>query len=273
MLQFIVWNPEPVAVDLGIMAFRWYGLSWAAGLLWSFFVQRYVLSSLKMNDELLTLAIQYIFVGGLIGARMAQVIFYEPHYFLENPLKVIAVWEGGLASHGGVIGVIAGGWLFSKRYPHFPFTFLFDVGLICAFGFSALVRLGNLANSEIIGHVTDVPWAFIFVQVDDLPRHPVVLYESIAYAALQIVALILFIRYKISKPGIYCTLFFLGVFSIRLVLEFFKVPEGGMYFNLLSKTQLLNVPFIITGCVLLYLTVKGKFNYGFASHTTQTAEN
>ena len=126
---------------------------------------------------------------------------------------------------------------------------------------ASLIRLGNLMNSEIYGKPTHVPWAFIFQQVDNVPRHPVVLYESVAYFILQIFMLLLFNKVKESKPGIYITIFLIAVFSVRFLLEFFKEPDGAIFFGVISKTQMLNVPFILAGVVLFYFVIKGRLHY------------
>jgi phosphatidylglycerol:prolipoprotein diacylglycerol transferase len=123
------------------------------------------------------------------------------------------------------------------------------------------VRFGNLMNSEECGRPTGVPWAFVFVQLDDIPRHPVVLYESICYFIIQIVMLGIFNKYLESKPGLYVATFLVLVFSVRFVLEFMKVPDGGLHFGLISTSQALTLPFIFTGVVLWYFVANDKLHY------------
>ncbi|MCW5907353.1 MAG: prolipoprotein diacylglyceryl transferase [Chitinophagales bacterium] len=261
MFLFIHWNPDPNAFTTGFLSIQWYGVMWGLGLLSTFFIGTSIFRALKRDDEKLTILIQYMFVAGLLGARLAQVLFYELDYFVANPGKIIAVWEGGLASHGGVAGAIIGILVFCKRHKDYSLFWSIDHAAIAVVLLASLIRFGNLMNSEIPGKETDVPWAFIFEKVDNVPRHPVVLYESVAYFFIQIFMLLLFVKYKDTKPGIYTIAFLLVVFTTRFLLEFFKEPEGSLIAGIISKTQLLNVPFIICGIVLLILFFNRKLSY------------
>lgn len=265
MQLYIHWAPSADAVSFGIFAIQWYGILWGISLMAAFFIARYVFKQLHRDDEKITLIIQYVFVGGIIGARLAHVIFYNPSYYIANPFEIIAVWKGGLASHGGVVGGLVGLYAFCRYHTEFTFFWLMDIGIICTPILASLVRLGNLMNSELCGKVTDVPWAFIFLKsyevTDGLPRHPVVLYESIAYFFLQLFLLFLFKKYKDTKPGIYIVTFLIAVFSVRFLLEFYKEPDGALILNTISKTQLLNIPFILAGIVLAYFVMNGKLKY------------
>ncbi len=263
MLNFIYWNPSPDFVTIGTFSIKWYGVFWGMSLMSCFFIGRYVFKKLNWDDEKITLIIQYMFVGGLIGARLAHIVFYQLDFYMAHPEDLIAVWKGGLASHGGFVGAAIGLWLFCYYHKEFNFFRLLDVGAVCVISLAALIRLGNLMNSELYGKETSVPWAFVFEQIDNVPRHAVVLYESVAYFILQIIILLLFNRYKLSKPGIYLAFFFTTVFGVRFLLEFFKVPDGEMI-GFISKTQLLNLPFIITGLAIAYLSANGKLKYGNA---------
>jgi prolipoprotein diacylglyceryl transferase len=259
-LLAISWDPNPDFIRIGTYAVKWYGVMWGLSLFSAFFIAQYVFRKLGRDEEKITIAIQYIFVGGLIGARLAHVLFYQLDFYLAKPGDIIAVWKGGLASHGGVVGGLLGLWLFCKRNPEFSFFWTLDMGIIAVPLLASLIRFGNLLNSELWGKPTSVPWAFVFLQVDNQPRHPVVLYESIAYLLIQGLMIYLFNKYKETKPGIYLVVFLAGIFSIRFLLEFFKVPDGEM-FGPISKTQLLNLPFIFTGLVLLYFVATGKLHY------------
>ena len=261
MQLFIHWNPSPDFVSFGIFSIKWYGIFWGLSLISCFLIGRYVFKKLNRDDEKITLAIQYVFVGGLIGARLAHIIFYQLDFYLANPADIIAVWKGGLASHGGFVGGLVGLYLFCKRNSEFAFFWILDMGMIMVVILASLIRFGNLMNSELYGKETNVPWAFIFVQVDNIPRHAVVLYESIAYFFIQIIMLVLFNKYKESKPGLYLVTFLISVFSVRFLLEFYKEPDGFILLNTISKTQLLNLPFIITGIVLAYFVMNNKLRY------------
>lgn len=207
----------------------------------------------SVNEEHLVLLIQYIFIGAIIGARLGQVFFYDPAYFLAYPFEVIKVWKGGLASHGAILGGLTAILLFHRYYPQYSLQWLFDRVALVIFLPASLIRLGNLFNSELYGTVTDVPWAFIFERVDGLPRHPVVLYEALAYAFLQLVV-IAWYRKKGEQPWIYVGFFFVTVFSVRFLLEFTKVPEGSLILGMISRTQLLSVPAIALGLFFMGLS-------------------
>jgi len=265
MLLFIHWNPSPDFVSFGIFSIKWYGVFWGLSLMSCFFICRYLFQKLNRDDEKITIAIQYIFIGGLIGARLAHIIFYQLDFYLAHPADIIAVWKGGLASHGGVVGGLAGIWLFCKQHKEFHFFWFLDIGIIAVVMLASLIRFGNLMNSELYGKPTDVPWAFVFQQVDNIPRHAVVLYESISYFFIQIFMLILFNRYKESKPGLYISFFLIVVFTVRFLLEFYKEPDGPLILSTISKTQLLNVPFIITGIIIAYMVMNNKLRYSYAT--------
>jgi prolipoprotein diacylglyceryl transferase len=261
LLLFINWEPNPVAFEIGSISIKWYGVSWMLAILSTYFLGVYVLRALNKTEEHLAILVQYLFIGGLIGARLGQVFFYEPMYFIRNPAEILYVWHGGLASHGGMIGGMITVFIFTRAYKQYSLFWLMDHIAICILFLSSFIRFGNLMNSELIGTATNVPWAFRFLLTDEIPRHPVVLYESIAYFILQIVMLLLFKKYKESRPGIYMATFFVAVFSIRFLLEFFKVPEGFQIWGLISKTQLLNIPFIVAGVVLFVLISKRILKY------------
>ncbi|MFN8323215.1 MAG: prolipoprotein diacylglyceryl transferase [Chitinophagales bacterium] len=261
MNLFIHWNPNPDFIALGNFSIKWYGALWGLSLIAAFFIERYIFKKLRVDDDKLTIAIQYIFVGGLIGARIAHIVFYSLDYYMLHPSELIAVWKGGLASHGGVVGGLLGLYAFCRVHKEFSFFWLLDHGIISVVLLASLIRLGNLMNSELYGKPTQVPWAFVFEQVDNIPRHAVVLYESIAYLLIQFFMLFIFNRYKDSKPGIYIASFLLLVFTSRFLLEFYKEPDGEMILDIISKTQLLNIPFILTGVVIFYLLTANKLSY------------
>ena len=264
-LLFIYWNPDPDFIRIGTWSIKWYGIMWGLSLFAGFFVTRYVFRKLNKDEEKITIAIQYMFICALIGARLAHVIFYSLDYYLVHPIEIFEIWKGGLASHGGTVGAILGLYLFCRRNKEFSFFWTVDHGVLAVFFLASFIRFGNLMNSEILGYPTDVPWAFVFQQVDNVPRHPVVLYECVAYLMYQFLMLYLFNKYHESKPGIYLAVFFF-VFAVRFVLEFYKVPDGELIFGAISKTQLLNIPFIIAGFVMLYLVSKGKLRYQSVSN-------
>lgn len=274
-LLYINWNPGPdiPITRIGNFSIKWYGLLWGTSLMWCFFCMQYIFKKLHRNDEKIALAVQYVFIGGLIGARLAHIVFYNLDYYMLHPVELIAVWKGGLASHGGVVGGLLGLYIFCRRNKEYSFFWALDMGIICIMLLASLIRIGNLMNSELYGKVSTVPWAFIFERPDglpwdsvfsgpyNLPRHPVVLYESFAYFIIQVLMLLLFSKYKDTKPGLYLTVFLSGTFTVRFLLEFLKEPDGSLIFGLISKTQALDIPFILAGLFLMYFVLRNKLHY------------
>ncbi len=267
-LLFIDWDPNPnTPIGFGHFYIKWYGLLWGLSLLLCYFIGLQIFKRLKRDDDKLTIALQYVFLGGLIGARLAHILFYDLDFYLANPAKIVAVWEGGLASHGGLVGGVIGLYLFCRHNKEYSFLWWLDISAICFPVLAALVRIGNLINSELYGIRTTVPWAFIFREVDNTPRHPVVLYESMAYLALAGIMWWMFTKYKESKPGIYISVFLVYIFSVRFLLEFLKQAEGWFITGVISKTQALSIPFIIIGLIMGYYVMKGKLHYGKMENT------
>lgn len=258
-LSYIIWSPD-VTAFFGI---RWYSLCWLIGLTLSWLVSKKLYKSQNVKDELFDPLFIYCFVGVLIGARLGHCLFYQPDYFLSSGTHVIEMllpihfmsdgsvrFTGyeGLSSHGGIIGIIVA-LIFYTRRTGITMWFVLDILGVSAPITGCFIRIGNLFNSEIIGKVTDVPWAFVFTRVDMLPRHPGQLYEAIAYGLLFFLSLLLYRKYK-NRVG---TGFFFGhcitfVFVFRFLIEFVKdiqEPfEAGMVLNM---GQILSIPFIIAG--------------------------
>ena len=198
LLNYIVWQPDLEAFHLGPITVRWYGLMWIIGLALAYMVVKRLYKEQKIKDELFDPLFIYCFFGILIGARLGHCIFYQPQDFLTSwqgivemflPIRILpdGGWKvtgyAGLASHGGTLGLMIALWLYVRKTKLSIWTVLDNIAI--ATGTTAcFIRLGNLMNSEIIGKITDVPWAFIFEKVDAVPRHPGQLYEAIAYAIL-----------------------------------------------------------------------------------------
>jgi prolipoprotein diacylglyceryl transferase len=198
-------------------------------------------------------------LGTVIGARLGHCLFYSPGYYLSNPLEILMVWKGGLASHGATIGILIALYLYTKKKKENILWLLDRIVIVTAIG-GASVRFGNLFNSEIIGKATDVPWAFIFTSVDDIPRHPAQLYESIAYIILFFILLFLYIKkWKQLNRGFLFGLFLILLFSSRFFIEFYKENQSGFEAGmLLNMGQVLSIPFIITGVIFIFRSLKSK---------------
>lgn len=271
-MLYIDWNPSIEAFSIGGFAMRWYALCWLIGLLSAYFIVRKLYKEQKIKDELFDPLFVYCFVGILVGARLGHCIFYEPDYFLSSgkhivemivPIRFLADggWKftgyAGLASHGGTLGLIAALWLYVRR-TKLPIWQVLDNIAIATPVTACFIRLGNLMNSEIIGKVTDVPWAFVFEQVDMLPRHPGQLYEAIVYALLFFIGWYLYRRMP-QKVG---TGFFFGlcltyIFTARFFIEYTKEVQEAFEASLpIDMGQILSIPFIIIG---IYCMKGGKW--------------
>ena len=266
---FITWNPSP---EFG--PFRWYGLCWLVGLALAYFIVKRLYKEQKIKDELFDPLFIYCFIGILAGARLGHCIFYEPDHFLTSgkgivemflPIRFLAdggwkfVGYQGLASHGGTLGLIIALWLYVRKTKLSIWTVLDNIAI--ATGSTAcFIRLGNLMNSEIIGKVTDVPWAFIFERVGPEPRHPGQLYEAIAYFIFFFVGW-WFYRRRPEKVG---TGFFFGlcltlIFTARFFIEFTKINQVDFEDSLpLEMGQLLSIPFIILGVACMVYGMRKK---------------
>ena len=247
------WDIDPELFSLGPIRIRWYGLAFASSFIFGFLLMRRIFRlegrPVKNLDKLLV----YVLIGTILGARLAHCFFYNPFYFWGNPIEILKVWKGGLASHGGGLGVLIAIFLYSRNKAQEPYLWLLDRIAIAGGLVGFFIRIGNLFNSEIIGTPTTLPWAFIFEKVDNIPRHPVQLYESITYGLIFIVLLTIYKkqRHKV-KQGFLTGLFLLLVFTARFFLEFVKARQASYSSKLpLSVGQLLSVPFLLAGIVLI----------------------
>ena len=269
-LLYVLWNPSLEAFSLGPFTFRWYSLCWLIGLALAYLVVKRLYKEQKIKDELFDPLFIYCFLGILIGARLGHCIFYQPDYFLTSfkgfvemllpiHIKADGGWKmtgyAGLASHGGTAGLMLALWFYCKRTKLSLWTVLDNIAI--ATGTTAcFIRLGNLMNSEIIGRATDVPWAFVFERVDQLPRHPGQLYEAIAYAVYFLLCIVLYKKYpKRVGTGFYFGFCLFFIFTFRFFIEYTKEVQEAFEQSLpLDMGQLLSLPFIAVG---LWFMVKG----------------
>ncbi len=266
-MLFIDWNPSIEAFRIGSFAMRWYALCWLIGLLAAYFIVRRLYIQQKIKETLFEPLFIYCFLGILIGARLGHCLFYEPDYFLSSGQHIVEMlipirflpdggWRftgyAGLASHGGTIGLIITLLLYVRKMKLNLWTVLDNIAIATPIT-ACFIRLGNLMNSEIIGKVTDVPWAFVFQQVDMQPRHPGQLYEAIAYALLFVIGLY-FYRKSPHKVG---TGFFFGlcltyIFTARFFIEYTKEVQEAFEASLpLDMGQLLSIPFVVIGILCM----------------------
>ncbi len=263
LLDYIIWNPDTTAFSLGFLTIRWYSLCWLLGLVGAYFMVQWLYKDQKIAGEKFEPLFIYCFIGILVGARLGHCIFYQPDYFLTSGKHIVEMFlpihfrpEGGwsftgyegLASHGGTIGLMIALWLYSRKTGVKLWTVLDNIAIATPIT-ACFIRLGNLMNSEIIGKVTDVPWAFVFERVDMLPRHPGQLYEAMAYFCFFFVGMYFYKKRKIETGrGFYFGLCLTLIFTFRFLIEYTKDIqvsfESGMLFNM---GQILSVPFIIIG--------------------------
>jgi len=284
ILNYITWNVDPVLFHLGSLQVRWYGLLWALGFLFGYFIMKRIYQREKMAEDALDKLLIYMLVSTVVGARLGHCLFYEPDYYLSNPLKIFAVWEGGLASHGGAIGILIGLWLYVRNYnkskkekndlQHINYIWILDriVVAVCLVG--ALIRVGNVINHEIYGTPTSLPWGFVFMRgaeqfcgtVDNytacnawdapcppsewLPCHPTGLYE--AFFCLVAMGILLWMYYKRDlghkQPGLMFGTFLVIIFGSRIGIEFLKNVQVEFERNMVfDMGQWLSVPFVLIG--------------------------
>lgn len=263
LLSYIFWNPDDTLLRIGSFGIRYYSLCWLAGLAGAYFMVKWLYRDQQIKESLFEPLFLYCFISILVGARLGHCLFYDPAYYLSSwdhfvemliPMRHLAdgSWKftgyEGLASHGGTLGLIIGLWLYCRNLKMNIWTVLDNIAIATPIT-ACFIRLGNLMNSEIIGKVTDVPWAFTFTKVDQYPRHPGQLYEAIAYALFFFVGWFL---YKKAKTRVGTGLFFglclTLIFTFRFFVEFTKDIqvdfEAGMP---LDMGQLLSIPFVILG--------------------------
>ena len=261
VLTYIIWDIDPDIFTIPIVnhPLRWYGLFFALAFLISqqlmYFIYKKEGRPIKEIDTLTV----YTVVATIVGARLGHVLFYDPIHYFQNPHKIFMIWEGGLASHGGVIGILIAIYLFARKTSVNYLWAVDRISIVASLTF-CMIRLGNLMNSEIIGTPTNLPWAFIFTSTDNIPRHPAQLYESIAYFIWFIVLFLLWYRINDRmKNGFLFSWSLIILFSLRFVAEFFKINqvefENGMILNM---GQILSIPFILTGTVILISNIGKK---------------
>jgi phosphatidylglycerol:prolipoprotein diacylglycerol transferase len=268
MLDYIYWAPNQEAFHVFGYPIRYYSLCWCIGLLLGYLIVGWLYKHQKIKDELFEPLFLYVFIGILVGARLGHCLFYEPDYFLAHPLEIFLPYRitpdgwkctgyAGLASHGGTIGCMIAIWLYVRKTKLNIMRVLDNIAIGTPI-VACFIRLGNLMNSEIVGKVTDVPWAFVFANVGPEPRHPGQLYEAIAYLIIGVAMLLIYKRHS-DKVG---TGYFFGfclttIFTFRFLVEFIKdVQEPWEASMPLDMGQLLSIPFIAIG---IYCMVGGKW--------------
>lgn len=255
-LSYIIWDVNP---DMFVIPFidhpvRWYGVSWALGFIISNQIMEFIYKKEGRSTTEIDSLTMYMVISTIIGARLGHCFFYDPVYYLHNPLQILAVWEGGLASHGGGIGIFIGTYLFARK-TKVEYLWILDRLTIVVALTGCCIRLGNLMNSEIIGLPTDLPWAFIFTSYDDLPRHPAQLYEAIYCMILFLALFWVWNKYRTHfKNGFMFGWFLIILFTLRFIDEFFKISQEAFEDDMiLNMGQILSIPLVLAGIIILVM--------------------
>lgn len=252
------WSVDPELIRIGPVVIRWYGLLFASGFVIGLMIMTRIFRLEKRPESDLDALLVYAALGTIIGARLAHCFFYDPEYYLANPIDIVKIWRGGLASHGGAAGLCLGVFLYSRKRPDQTFLWLMDRVAIPAMLTGSLIRLGNMFNSEILGLPSTLPWAIVFDRVDSIPRHPVQLYESATYMAIFGVLAVLYRRFAPSVPkGMLMGLGLMITFLARFLLEYAKTRQAAFGADIvLSMGQWLSLPMVLIGLVLFMRSVR-----------------
>ncbi len=257
----MVWNVDPEIFSIGFFSLRYYSLMFIIGFLVMGEYVRKLFKKYDQDPELVSSLTTHIIVGMLIGSRLVHCLFYEPQYYFANPIDILKIWEGGLASHGGYLGVIIAVWFYMKKHKDLNFFWMLDLLAGPCLFVGGLIRVGNLFNSEILGKPTRLPIGVIFQRVDPFPRHPAMVYEAIGYFS---VAMILFMleRKKFTqwKKGSIFAIAIILAFTFRFFIEFVKDEQATFRLtSLLNMGQLLSIAFVLGG-ILLWFKLQKRAN-------------
>jgi phosphatidylglycerol:prolipoprotein diacylglycerol transferase len=257
-MHHLVWNMAPDIVQFGPLRIRWYGLFFALAFMSGYLIMAQIYRREGRSLENLSNLFAYLFFGTIIGARLGHVLFYQPDYYLKHPWEILMIWQGGLASHGGFAGVIIAVYLYLKKYREMSFLQLADRLAIPCLLAATLIRIGNFFNSEILGTPSNLPWAIVFTRVDNIPRHPAMLYEGVAYFLAFCALYIAYWKSSVIQfPGRTLGMTLVVCFLARFMIEFVKENQVPFEENLiLNMGQLLSIPFIVAGAYLIYLSCK-----------------
>ena len=248
-------NFDPVAFQIQSFEIRWYSLAYILGIVIGWTLCKKVFIKNSDISEKFDDYITYLIIGIILGGRIGYVIFYNFSYYLDNIFDIFKIWQGGMSFHGGLLGVIASSYIFAKKNNQNPFFYLDQVSLVAPIGIF-FGRLANFINSELYGTATNMPWSVIFVEVDNLSRHPSQLYEAILEGIILFLILIYFMnKGYLKKPGLISGLFLILYSLFRFFVEFFRVPDeqiGYLFLNL-TMGQIISLVFASIGITLFYL--------------------
>lgn len=275
MQMYITWKVDPELFTLLGREIRWYGLLWVIGLVVAIVIVQKIFEKERLPEKWFDSLFVHMMLGIVVGARLGHCLFYEPAYYLANPLEIFAIWEGGLASHGGVIGIIIAVWLYSKRVTKKSMLWTFDRVIVPTGFTAAAIRLGNLMNHEIYGGPTSQPWGFRFITnighwkagvaepIFSEPSHPTQIYEALIY--LLVFAITMYLYWKTdakNKQGLLIGIGMIIIFVSRFLIEFVKHVQVDSEIAMRESTglilgQWLSIPFILWGLWLVWNAYRG----------------
>ncbi|WP_338769512.1 prolipoprotein diacylglyceryl transferase [Bernardetia sp. ABR2-2B] len=254
LISAISWDVSPEIWQWKFINLRWYGLLFATGFIVGYFIFSKIYQIEGKPQEDLETLLTYMVIATVVGSRLGHCLFYDPVYYLSNPLEILKIWKGGLASHGGTIGLLVALFLYAKNHPDQPYLWLLDRIVIPIALAGAFIRLGNLMNSEIYGGVTDLPWGFIYLQNGEtLAKHPTQLYEAGAYVLIFLYLMFSYLKMKRYVPrGRIFGQFLMLLFGARFLIEFVKNTQENWEVEMIATYginmgQLLSIPFILVG--------------------------
>lgn len=273
MLLHVTWDVDPELFTIFGREIRWYGLLWVIGLIVAVYIVQYIFDKEKLPQKWFDSLFVYMMVGIILGARLGHCLFYEPAYYLANPLEILKVWEGGLASHGGVIGIIIAVWLYSKKVTKKSMLWTFDRVIVPTGFTAACIRLGNLMNHEIYGGATSEPWGFRFIEnlhawkagappIYSEPSHPTQIYEAIIYFIVFFVTMYLFFKTDAKKKqGFTLGVAMIMIFLSRFFIEYLKNVQVQSEIIMRENTglilgQWLSIPFVLWGVWLIWNSIR-----------------
>ena len=263
-------NLDPVLIDFGFLAIRWYSLSYIFGILLGWWYGKKIIKNisshqeqefnLKKFDDLIT----YLILSIIIGGRLGYIFFYNLEYYVSNPMNIFKIWEGGMSFHGALLGIVLGTYLFSKKNNLKTFFVLDIISCVSPIGIF-LGRIANFINGELVGKVTTVPWSVIFPSLDLLPRHPAQLYEAFLEGVILFIILNYVIHKKRYQAGLCSSLFLIFYGALRVVAEFFREPDAqvGYLFNIMSMGTALSILMIFFGFLIFNSIKKMKSDIKF----------
>ncbi len=259
LLNFIHWNANPELFNLGPLSVRWYGLLFASGFLIGYYIGEKMLKSENVSQKWIDSLFFYIIIATILGARLGHVFFYGWEYYSQHPAEIFKVWHGGLASHGGALGIIIALLIHSKLITKRNVLWTIDRIVVPTALVGGFIRLGNLMNSEIYGIETTLPWGFIFERNGEtVAKHPTQIYEALAYFISFGILMFFYWRTRRKlNEGFLTGVFFVLIFAARFFIEFIKEDQEAFEATMsLNMGQWLSVPFVLAGIFLIVRALK-----------------